>query len=63
MNEFDKLVKAYADEKLTLEKFEELEENELVENMENCGNSGRFNGYTWYNVKLTNGDEFSVYIK
>lgn len=63
MKEFNELVKRYADEKLTAEEFDTLAEHELVADMENCGNSGRFNGYTWYNVTLTNGDEFSIYIK
>ena len=63
MNKFNKIVRTYADERLTLKQFEELEENEYIERIENCGNSGRLIGYIWYVVTLVNGDEFSVYTK
>ena len=63
MNKFNKIVRTYADERLTLKQFEELEETEYIERIENCGNSGRLIGYIWYVVTLVNGDEFSVYTK
>ena len=65
MNEsrFIELTKRYADEKLDITSFTCLERQEEVERVEMCGMSGRYSGWIWYNVLLTNGDEFSVYCR
>mgnify|MGYP007069480943 CR=1 FL=1 len=47
---------------VTTEELEEIEEHCKVLEVENCGNSGKNIGYTWFNVKTTWGEEYSVYL-
>ena len=47
---------------LTYEECNFIDEHEDVKSVENCGNSGLYPNKTWYNVVLTNGDEYSIYL-
>jgi hypothetical protein len=58
----NRLVELLEKEFVTPEELQEIEEHEDVIEVENCGNSGRHFGYVWYNVKCTDGEEYSIYL-
>lgn len=59
----EKLIEVLKKELLTRDEFDYVQCHEQVEEVENCGSSGRYPTRTWYNVRLTDGSEYSVYLK
>lgn len=58
-----KNLKNYDGEEVDVETMEKIEESENVVEVENCGMSGQHVGYIYYNVKLKDGSEISIYCK
>ncbi|MDD2496186.1 MAG: hypothetical protein PHE29_13470 [Tissierellia bacterium] len=57
-----KLMEVLEKEIITAEEYDFIAEQEEVLEIENCGASGKYIEKTWYNVKLNNGEEYSIYL-